>query len=68
MERLRYISLVLLLATSQMAMSQSGVDVLPRGARSMGLANANVTLADAWGVFNNIGGISSVGQSEFFAG
>ena len=68
MKRLGYISLVLLLADGQLVMAQSGVEVLPRGARSMGLANANVTLADAWSVFNNIGGIGSVEESEFFAG
>ena len=68
MKRLGYISLVLLLTNGQWLMAQSGVDVLPRGSRSMGLGNANVTLADGWSVFNNIGGIGSVEASEFFAG
>lgn len=68
MERFVSISFILLLVHGQLAVAQSGVEVLPRGARSMGLANANVTLSDAWSFFNNIGGISNVGQSEFFAG
>ncbi len=68
MKWLGYISLIILLARGHLVTAQSGVEVLPRGARSMGLANANVTLADAWSVFNNIGGIGSVEESEFFAG
>lgn len=68
MKRFGCISLVLLLTNGQWLMAQSGVDVLPRGSRSMGLGNANVTLADGWSVFNNIGGIGSVEASEFFAG
>jgi hypothetical protein len=68
MERLVFIPLVYILTQWHLAMAQSGVEVLPRGARSLGLANASVALADAWGFFNNIGSLCRVDQSEFFAG
>jgi len=68
MKRLGSISFMLLLVNGYLAIAQSGVEVLPRGARSMGLANANATLADAWSLFNNIGGLGSVEESQFFSG
>ncbi len=50
------------------AYSQNGTEVLPKGARSMGLGNANVTIGDAWSVFNNIGGLGLVEGNQGFAG
>lgn len=38
-------------------------DPFPVGARALGLANASVTLADSWSLFNNPGGIASVKRS-----
>ncbi len=49
------------------AYSQNGTEVLPKGARSMGLGNANVTLGDAWSVFNNIGGLGVLEGNQVFA-
>jgi len=36
------------------------------GARSLGIGHADQTVADAWSVFNNIGGISGVEQTTAF--
>lgn len=36
------------------------------GARSMGIGHADQTVADAWSVYNNIGGISGVEQTATF--
>ncbi|WP_291782896.1 hypothetical protein [Cecembia sp.] len=41
-----------------------GTETLPKGARSMGFANANTTVADAWSIFNNIGGLSRINHSQ----
>ncbi|MEX2513359.1 MAG: hypothetical protein WD398_10680 [Cyclobacteriaceae bacterium] len=42
---------------------------LPKGARSMGLGNAHVTLVDSWAVFNNIGSLGLFeGGSQAFVG
>lgn len=68
MKRLGYVIGAVLMLPTFSASAQSVMEVLPRGARSMGIANASVTLRDAWGVFNNIGGISGIEQSAFFAG
>ncbi|RZS97015.1 hypothetical protein [Cecembia calidifontis] len=50
------------------AEAQSGTETFPRGARSMGMANANVTWNDAWSFFNNIGGLSRLEQSQIVFG
>jgi hypothetical protein len=49
------------------AYSQNGTEVLPKGARSIGLGNANVTLGDAWSVFNNIGGLGLLEDEQALA-
>lgn len=36
------------------------------GSRSLGMGHANVTLADAWAIFNNVGGISGTKQGVVF--
>jgi hypothetical protein len=41
-----------------------GTETLPKGARSMGLGNANATISDAWGIFNNVGGLSRINHSQ----
>lgn len=33
-------------------------DPVPMGGRSWGLANASITLADSWSVYNNVGGLA----------
>ncbi|WP_114752183.1 PorV/PorQ family protein [Pleomorphovibrio marinus] len=50
------------------AFAQNGTEVLPKGARSLGMGNASVTLGDAWSVFNNIGGLGLVENNQAFAG
>jgi opacity protein-like surface antigen len=44
--------------------SQTGTEAFPRGGRSMGMGNANVTVADGWSIFNNIGGLAKVEKSQ----
>lgn len=38
----------------------------PNGARSMGMANANVTIGDGWSIFNNIGALTGIEQPQAF--
>lgn len=45
---------------------QSGTETYAKGARSMGLANAHVTLDDAWSVFNNIGAMGRLKSSQAY--
>ncbi|WP_228527473.1 PorV/PorQ family protein [Pararhodonellum marinum] len=51
-----------------LAWAQNGTETLPQGARSLGMANAHVTIADAWSIFNNIGALGRVTTSEVFFG
>lgn len=51
---------------SPMTFGQNSTETMPKGARSAGMANANTTLADAWSVFNNIGALARLNQSEVF--
>jgi opacity protein-like surface antigen len=44
--------------------SQTGTEAFPRGGRSMGMGNANVTIGDAWSIFNNIGGLAKTENSQ----
>lgn len=48
--------------------AQSGIETLPRGARSMGLGNANLTLSDSWSIFNNIGALGRLTSSSIMVG
>ncbi|EKB51284.1 hypothetical protein [Cecembia lonarensis] len=41
-----------------------GTETFPKGARSMGMGNANATLSDVWSVFNNVGGLSRIDHSQ----
>lgn len=51
-----------------LAEAQNGMETFPRGARSMGIGNSNVTLADSWSLFNNIGGLGRITNSQFVFG
>ncbi|MDN3686506.1 hypothetical protein [Cyclobacterium jeungdonense] len=42
--------------------SQNSMDHFPKGALSMGLGNASVTLNDPWAIFNNIGALGTANQ------
>ena len=46
------------------AIAQTGTEAFPRGGRSMGMGNANVTIGDVWSIFNNIGGLSKIDFSQ----
>lgn len=49
--------------------AQNGIEHLPKGARSMGMGNAHVTLSDPWSLFNNIGALGLLeSETHVFAG
>lgn len=48
----------------QICFGQMGTETLPRGARSIGLGNAHVTMGDVWSIFNNVGGLSRAKNSQ----
>lgn len=48
------------------SLGQNGTEALPNGARSMGLANAHVTIDDAWSIFNNVGAMGRLEASQVF--
>lgn len=54
---MRRIATLLTLTTLLTTAAHAGNDPAPAGARAVGLGNAAVTLADAWSVTNNIGGL-----------
>jgi hypothetical protein len=45
---------------------QNGTETYPKGARSMGMANAHVTLEDGWSTFNNIGALGRLPSTQAF--
>ena len=49
---------------STLSFAQNGMDSYPTGARSMGMGNAHVTLADSWTLFNNIGGLGRLSATQ----
>lgn len=61
-------SIVHLIFADRILMAQSGIETLPNGARSVGMGNANVTLWDVWGIFNNVGGLARIEHSEIAVG
>jgi hypothetical protein len=44
--------------------AQSPLEVFPKGGRSMGMGNAHTTLADPWAIFNNIGALAEIKESQ----
>lgn len=62
----RFVLLLLLCAVlvKVEVLAQSGLEALPRGARSLGLGNAHTTLGDVWSIFNNIGALSHISSSQ----
>ncbi len=44
--------------------AQRGTETLPKGARSAGMGNANLSLSDAWSIFNNVGALARITQSQ----
>ncbi|WP_366512668.1 hypothetical protein [Lunatimonas sp.] len=68
MGSLKLVIFGLLLTIPLATNGQNGTEVLPRGARSLGMGHAHVTLTDAWSVFNNIGALAQVDDSQVFVG
>ena len=50
------------------ATGQNGTETYPKGARSMGMGNAHVTHADAWGIFNNVGALGRLSSNQVLFG
>lgn len=61
-------TLIFLLSISLVASGQGGMETYPKGARSIGMANANVTQADAWAIFNNVGALGSLESNQALFG
>ncbi len=58
--------LVFFLAFSYLVQGQAHRETFAHGGRSSGLANAHVTLADGWSIFNNVGAMGRVKSSQLF--
>ncbi|WP_235893446.1 PorV/PorQ family protein [Litoribacter populi] len=50
------------------SLAQSGMEVYPSGARSMGMGNSHTTLVDGYSLFNNIGALGRLESSQAFFG
>lgn len=61
-----YPTLVVMLSVWFAASGQDGTETYPKGARSMGMANAHVTLDDGWSLFNNIGATGRLASTQAF--
>ncbi|SNS21457.1 hypothetical protein SAMN06295967_105136 [Belliella buryatensis] len=48
--------------------AQGGLDTYAKGARSMGMGNANLSLVDTWSVFNNIGALGRITEPSIVVG
>ncbi|WP_245189663.1 hypothetical protein [Lunatimonas salinarum] len=57
-----------LMAIPLAAAAQNGTEVLPKGARSLGMANTHLTLLEGWAIFNNVGAMAQVDESQVFVG
>lgn len=69
MEKWVLITILLLTVQIRHGRGQNSMDHFPKGAQSMGLGNASVTLNDPWAVFNNIGALGTASdQLIAFAG
>jgi hypothetical protein len=51
-----------------LALAQVGMEVVPRGGRSMGMGNSSTSLTDAYAIFNNPAGLSGIQHSQVFFG
>lgn len=48
--------------------AQGGIETLPKGARSVGVGNASITIADSWSIFDNIGALGRLASSSIMVG
>lgn len=65
---IRFLALLIYFGQIPFVYAQMGTEVLPRGARSMGMGNASASLSDAWAIFNNPAGLSGLQHSQVFFG
>ena len=63
-----WISTLIILIPYLEIKAQEGIETLPHGARSIGLGNANLTIADSWSIFNNIGALGGLTSSAILVG
>lgn len=56
---------ILILASLHVC-GQHGLETYPKGARSIGMANAHVTLEDSWSIFNNVGAMGRLNTNQAF--
>ena len=61
-------TLIFLLSISLVASGQGGMETYPKGARSVGMANAHVGHADAWAIFNNVGALGRLESNQVLFG
>lgn len=61
---IKFLLVLFLTLVCSNAYSQTGTEAFPRGGRSMGLGNANVTLGDVWSIFNNVGGLAKTENTQ----
>jgi hypothetical protein len=59
---------LLAILTAHSAFGQNVLEVLPKGARSVGMASTGLNSVDAWSFFNNIGALARVKDSHAFFG
>ncbi|WP_230981333.1 PorV/PorQ family protein [Echinicola salinicaeni] len=52
--------------TATFSFAQNGSETSPKGARSVGMANANTSLIDPWSIFNNIGAMGQMDNNAIF--
>lgn len=62
----KWLIIGLLLLFVRLACCQNSMDHFPKGAQSLGIGNASVTLSDPWAIFNNIGALGKA-PSEILA-
>ncbi|EPR68020.1 hypothetical protein [Cyclobacterium qasimii] len=53
----KWVLLGIFLLFSRIGWAQNSMDHFPKGAQSIGIGNASVTLSDPWAIFNNIGAL-----------
>ena len=61
---IKFLLVLFLTLVCSNAYSQTGTEAFPRGGRSMGMGNANVTLGDVWSIFNNVGGLAKTENTQ----
>ncbi|QDH79515.1 hypothetical protein FKX85_10885 [Echinicola soli] len=58
----------LILIVPYYSYGQNGTEIFSKGARSYGMANAHVTLTDAWSIFNNPGAMGRISATTAVVG